>query len=231
MKRLDDLMLGGLKIYQESDLFSFGTDAVLLADFCRRKKYKKAVDLCTGNGVIPLLLSRENVSEIFGVEISEISSSLAKESVEYNRLSDRIKIINADLREIIKSEDILPWGAFDLVSVNPPYFRDGSGKEADGLKKIARSEKECTLEDVILSSEKLLKSGGRFCIINRSERLSEIFYLMKKHRIEPKVLTPVETAKDRRPTLVLVEGKKDGKEGLLYEKPINLFENFEYKNL
>lgn len=230
-KRLDDLKVHGLMIYQDSDLFCFGTDAVLLADFCRRKKYNNAVDLCCGNGIIPLLLSYGCDGIIYGVEISESSVNLAKESVLYNGLYGKIDIINVDIRSINEKNTVLPLSSFDLVSVNPPYSAENSGKVAEGQRGVARTESFGLLENIIKAASRLLKSGGRFCMVNRPERLADIFYFMRKHKIEPKILQTVETAPDRKPSLVLIEGKKDAKCGLVIECSVELYDGYEYRYL
>lgn len=229
--RLDDLKIRGLMIYQDSDLFRFGTDAVLLADFCRRKKYKNAVDLCCGTGVIPLLLADGCNGKIYGVEISQEASFLAEKSVAYNNLEEKIQIVNADLKTVNEKDPPLPLAFFDLVSVNPPYSPENSGKIASGHRGLARTEGGCSLEDVISAASRLLKYGGRFCMVNRPERLADIFCLMRKYGIEPKVLKPVETAENRKPELILAEGKKGAAPGLIFEAPAKIYDGYEYKNL
>ena len=229
--RLDDLRTRGLMIYQDSELFCFGTDAILLADFCRRKKYKNAVDLCCGTGVIPLLLAEGSEEKIFGVEISDKAAALAKKSVLYNGLEEKIEIINDDLKNINGKNSPIAFSSFDLVSVNPPYSLSNSGKTAEGHRGVARTEGACYLEDVVSVGARLLKSGGRFCMINRPERLTDIFCLMRKYKVEPKVLQPVETARGRAPRLILTEGKKDAEPGILFESSLRIYDKFEYKNL
>lgn len=229
--RLDDLKIHNLMIYQDSALFRFGTDAVLLSDFCRRKKYGNAVDLCTGNGVIPLLLSHGCPGKIYGIELSDKSAKLAEKSVSYNGLGDKIEIINCDVRRVAEKDPPLPLFFFDLVSVNPPYSPENSGKVADGQRGVARTETDGLLEDVIFVSSKLLKSGGRLCMVNRPERLADIICFMRRYKIEPKILVPVETSAKRKPELILIEGKKDARSGLVMESPIRLYDGYEYKNL
>lgn len=231
MERLDDLVVHGLKIYQDDALFRFGTDAVLLADFIRERRYKNAVDLCSGNGVIPLFLSDGCQGKIVGVEISEKAFSLAEKSAAYNGLSEKISFINADIRKINTKENPLAASFFDLVSVNPPYYAENSGFVADGERGNARTEEEGLLEEIIKAAGRLLKSGGRFCMINRAERLCDVMTLMRKYKVEPKILKLAETSENRPASLFLIEGRKDAKPGLLFEKPYLLYENRPYENL
>lgn len=219
-----DRLTKKLNIYQDPSGFCFGTDAVLLAWFCRRKKAERPVDLCAGNGVIPLLLSEGNYKEIYGVELLPRQAELAEMSAEHNGLSERVKIICGDLRQIGKTEErkfaALTRGGFDLVTVNPPYAPSGRGKQAEGTRGVARSEKECTLQEVIEAAAFLLKHGGRLCMVNRAERLADIFSAMRKVRIEPKVLLPVIPKPGKGVALVLVEGKKGAESDLTVEEPL-----------
>ena len=231
MERLDDLVVHGLKIYQDDAHFRFGTDAVLLADFIRERRYNNAVDLCSGNGVIPLLLSHGCKGKIVGVEISEKAFLLAEKSAEYNGLSEKISFINADVRKINTKESPLSASAFDLVSVNPPYYAENSGFVADGERGNARTEEEGLLEEIIKAAGRLLKSGGRFCMINRAERLCDVMFLMRKYKVEPKIMKLAETSESRPASLFLIEGRKDAKPGLLFEKPYLLYKNRPYENL
>lgn len=221
--RLDKLTQT-LSIYQAPGAFCFGTDAVLLAWFCRRKKAEKPIDLCTGNGVIPLLLSEGKYSEIYGLELLETQAALARQSVRYNELSDRIRILHGDLRKIGKDHtgDFTPLtnGAFDLVTVNPPYDPSGRGKQAEGDRGIARCEKECTLRDAVRAASYLLRHGGRLCMIHRAERTAEIFSAMREETIEPKVLLPVVSKPGKGVSLVLTEGKKGAEPGLIFEEAL-----------
>lgn len=231
MERLDDLVVHGLKIYQDGDLFCFGTDAVLLADFCRSRKYSNAVDLCSGNGVVPLLLSHGCNGKIYGVEIDGRATALARRSAMFNGLSEKISFIDADVREFNGKQSPLPLSTFDLVSVNPPYYAEKSGFVADGARGRARTEIEGLLEETIKAGGRLLKSGGRFCMINRAERLAEVICLMKKYKLEPKIIKLVETSPARPASLFLIEARKDARPGLLFELPYKLFENKGYENL
>lgn len=205
MRRLDDLELNGLKLMQDTDMFCFGIDAVMLANFVNCKKPGRVVDLCTGNGVIPILLSEKiPFEEIIGVEIQKSVADLAQENVILNNLNEKIKIINHDLKSVV---EILGKSKFDVVTCNPPYRTSGCGiqNEAD-TKAIARHEIYCSLEDVIRVSANLLKPLGKFFMVHRPDRLCDVLCCMRDYKIEPKLLQFVQHNKDSAPTHILIEG-------------------------
>lgn len=227
-ERIDDLQLNNLKIIQNSKEFCFGIDSVLLSDFAKgAKKHKKVVDLCTGNGVIAILLSAKlpKAKEIIGVEIQEYSAELANRSIELNDLQDKIQIINKDLTKIKK--DIVA-GSVDLVVCNPPYKPKGSGiiNEKDS-KTIARHEISCTLEDIIKEASRELNFGGSFCMVHKVERMTDIFTLLRKHGLEPKRMRLIYPKVGESANLVLIEGIKGGKPFLNMEPPIYVYKDKE----
>ncbi len=227
-ERVDDLQLNNLKIIQNSKEFCFGIDSVLLSDFCKSaKKQKNVVDLCTGNGVIAILLSAKlsKVKQIVGVEIQEYSSELATRSVELNNLQKKITIINKDLKNIKKD---IQAGSVDLVVCNPPYKPKGSGiiNEKDS-KTIARHEISCTLEDIIKEASRELNFGGSFCMVHKVERMTDILTLLRKHDLEPKRMRLIYPKLGEPANLVLVEGVKGGKPFLNMEAPVYVYKNEE----
>lgn len=225
-ERIDDLQLNNLKIIQNSKEFCFGIDSVLLSDFAKgAKKHKKVVDLCTGNGVIAILLSAKlpKAKEIIGVEIQEYSVELANRSIEMNDLQDKITIINKDLLKVKKD---IQAGSVDLVVCNPPYKPKGSGiiNEKDS-KTIARHEISCTLEDIIKEASRELNFGGSFCMVHKVERMTDIFYLLRKHGLEPKRMRLIYPQVGEPANLVLIEGVKGGKPFLNMEPPIYVYKD------
>lgn len=205
---LDDLQ-NGLMIIQKKNGFKFGIDAVLLSDFAKNSASKRTLDLCTGTGIIPLLLSAKTTTpNIFGLEIQEIMADVAKRSVLYNKLDDRIEIIKGDLKDAFS---IFEKSSFDKITCNPPYMKINGAvvNETDTLS-IARHEIMCSLQDVISVSAGLLKAKGRFYMIHRPSRLADIMYLMRYYKIEPKKIRMVAPYIGKEPNLVLIEGIKCG---------------------
>lgn len=228
-ERIDDLQFKDLKIIQNSQGFCFGIDAILLSDFAKdMKKSELVVDLCTGTGVIPILLAgKTGAKKIIGVEIQEECADMAKRSVALNNLENRVEIINVDLKLL---KNVIPSATVDVVTVNPPYMKKGTGviNEKNAII-ISKHEVSCTLEDVIKEAARLLKFNGEFYMIHKSERIADVFCTMRKYKIEPKRIRFVYPQVDKPSNLVLVEGARSGKEFLKHEKPLIVYkENKEY---
>lgn len=227
-ERIDDLQFKGLKVIQNEKGFCFGIDAVLLSDFAKNmKRYDKVVDLCTGTGVIAILLSgKTKAKEIIGVEIQKESAEMAERSVRLNHLENKIKIINEDLKNL---SDKIQSGTIDAVTVNPPYTKAGSGiiNEKNSLM-IARHEICCTLEDVVKESSRILKTNGEFFMVHKPERLVDIFCIMRKYKLEPKRIRFIHPELGKAPNLVLIEGVRDGGCFLKIEKPLSVYNGEKY---
>ena len=224
MEVLNDILgYENRKIYQNSDYFSFSLDSVMLANFATiRLKDKNIVDLGCGNGVVPLILSLRTDKKILGVEIQEKLANLAKNSVSYNRLDNQIIIINENMKDFSCRENI---EKFDLVTCNPPYFKvnDKNFFNDSYEKVIARHEVEINLQDLFIVVKKILKNNGNFAIVHRPERLLEILDCFRKNNIEPKRIQFVYEKISKGSNLILIEGQKNGKEGLKIENPIVLY--------
>lgn len=218
---LDDLQ-NGLFIIQKQNGFKFGIDAVLLSDFAKDARSKNTLDLCTGTGIVPLLLSaKTNTKNICGIEIQEDIAGMAQRSVAYNHLEERVHIIQGDLKN---AADIYGRACFDKITCNPPYMKCGSGIQNDiDTKSVSRHEILCSLDDVLQVSARLLESKGRFFMIHRPSRLADILCGMRKYRIEPKRLRFVHSSYDKAPNLLLVEGMKDGGEELKLMPPLYVY--------
>ncbi|GAA0353297.1 tRNA1(Val) (adenine(37)-N6)-methyltransferase [Bacillus horti] len=212
-ERIDFLHEEALKIIQSKDVFSFSMDAVLLAKFAYVPIQKgRLIDLCSGNGVIPLFLSQRTKGQIEAVEIQERLYDMASRSVQMNGLEDRIKLHHMDLKE---APTRLGYGQFDVVTCNPPYMPVQTGKQHDNLHyAIARHELMCTLEDVIRVSSQLVRQGGRVALVHRPNRLVDILTLMRQYRIEPKRLRFIHPKADKEANMLLIEGMKDGQPDL-----------------
>lgn len=217
MRRIDDLGIAGLKLIQDTDMFCFGIDAVMLANFVHTDKNARVVDLCTGNGIIPVLLSAKIPhDEIIGVEIQKDVAKLAMENISLNKLEGKLRIINDDLKNM---PDVLGKSKFDIVTCNPPYRTKGCGviNEAD-TKAIARHEILCSLDDVIYVASMLLEPLGKFFMIHRPDRLCDILCCMRNHKIEPKIVQFIQPDRETKPTHVLIEGVYGGKMHMRIEK-------------
>lgn len=222
-ERIDDLQRDGYKIIQNPEKFCFGMDAVLLSDFASVSKGDKVLDLGTGTGVIPILMEARNKDASFtALEIQEESADMAQRSICLNKLEEKIKIVKGDIKEASK---IFGTSSFDVVTVNPPYMNENHGlTNPSDAKAIARHEILCNLEDVVRESARCLKSGGKFFMVHRPHRLSEIFEAMRAHNIEPKQIRMVHPKIDSEAKMVLIEGAKDGGEWLKVLKPLIIYD-------
>lgn len=223
-ERVDDLERCGFKIIQNTDKFCFGMDAVLLSGYASIRPGDKVLDLCTGNGIIPILLAAKSRAErIVGIEIQRDIAELAKRSVEANDLSDRINILCADIKN---AEEYYQSAVFDAVTCNPPYMIDNHGiKNPDSPKAIARHEILCNFDDVARVTSRMLKPGGRLFLIHRPFRLTEIFETLTKYKLEPKRMKLVHPYVNREPNMVLIEAGLGGRRRLTVERPLIVYES------
>jgi len=218
-------------IFQDTDMFNFSLDSVLLPNFVTlNKNIKKILDIGCGNAPIPMILSTKTDAKIIGVEIQKRSYDLAIKSINYNNLEDKIQIINEDINDFYKKCDT---ESFDVITCNPPFFKvsESSNLNNSEYKTIARHETKLNLEQLFLIAKKLLKNNGNIAIVHRPERLIEIVTIMKKNNIEPKRIQFIYPKKNLQSNIMLIEGTKNGKPGLKIEPPLYTHqENGEYRS-
>jgi tRNA1Val (adenine37-N6)-methyltransferase len=201
----------------------FGTDALLLADFAADSVKKgRCIDLGTGSGVIPLLmLASGSNADFIGLEFQPEYASVANENAKANGFSDKFSVICGDAADF---KTIFESGRADFCITNPPYMRFDCGKSNDSLPlAIARREVKGGIELFCKAAAWALKSGGDFFAVYRPDRLVTLLCAMRNNGIEPKRLRAVVPSIGKKPSLILVEGKKDGKEGLVYENDLFIY--------
>ena len=222
-ERLDDLQLGGLEIIQDPNKFCFGVDAVFLSDFARVKPGETVLDMGTGNGIIPLLLSAKTQGRKFtGLEIQQDTAEMARRSVLHNHLEDRIEIVTGDIKE---APEIFKPAFFDVITINPPYMLADHGlRNPDSARAVARHEVLCSLDDILRESMRLLQDKGRFYMIHRPFRLTEIMIKMNHYKIEPKRIQFIYPHIDREPAMMLIEGVRGAKPRVTVEPPIIIYD-------
>lgn len=225
MEKINDILgYKNLKIYQDSQYFSFSLDSVFLANYSTiRLKDKNIVDFCTGNAVIPLILSKRCNRIIDAVEIQNNVFALAKKSVEYNNLGNRINLYNMNVIDFSNVNDNI--NKYDLVLCNPPFFKniESSIKNISYEKAVARHEILINLDQVCYCANKVLKEKGNFCIVHRTERLLNIFDSFRKYNIEPKRVKFIYESIDKQSSIVLIEGQKGGNPGLFIDRPLVMY--------
>ena len=221
-ERLDELNRNNLMIIQDPSRFCFGMDAVLLSGFAKVKKGERVIDLGTGNGIIPILLSAKTDGEHFtGLEIQPENVDIANRSVIYNHLEEKIDIVEGD---IVNASERFGKSVFDVVTSNPPYMIGQHGlTNPDSAKAIARHEIKCTFEDVARETAALLKPGGRFYLVHRPFRLAEIMVTLVKYKLEPKKMKLVHPFVDKEPNMVLLECVRGGNPRMTVEAPLIVY--------
>ena len=224
-ERIDDLHRNNYKIIQHPDYFTFGMDAVLLSDFVAVHKNETHMDLCCGNGVIPILLAAKNKGASYaGAEINKKLADMAVRSAALNGLGGKIAIHNIDIRAI---EGCAVLGdSFDVVTANPPYMAVDTGATNENYDMaIARHEILCNLDDVAAAAAKLLRYGGRFYMVHRPGRLADIMTVLRKYRLEPKTLRFVQPKAAAAPNTLLIAAVKGGKPHLNVKPPLIVYDD------
>jgi tRNA1(Val) A37 N6-methylase TrmN6 len=223
-ERLDYLLAENLRIIQSPSVFSFSLDAVLLARFAHVPgRLGRVVDLCAGNGAIPLFLSARTKAQITAVELQERLAGMAERSVQYNKLEAQITTLHDD---VIGIAEKIGYDKYDLVTCNPPYFPAHEASDKNLLEPIAiaRHEIYLTLDQAIQSASALLKQGGRAAFVHRPGRLLDIVTSMRAHRIEPKRIQLVYSKAGKDANTLLIEGTKDGKPDLKILPPLYVYD-------
>lgn len=230
-ERIDDLEFKNLKIIQNKDGFCFGIDSVLLSDFAKGiSKGSKVIDLGTGTGILPILLSAKTINTNFvGVEIQQEVAKMAEKSVKLNNLENRIEILNLN---ILNLKEKYKKGSFDVVVTNPPYKKINTGIVNENNKKlISRHEITASLEDFLEIASYLLKDFGEFYMVHKPERLVDILSLMREKNIEPKKIKFVYPNKNKITNMVLIKGVKKGKPFLEFHENLYVYnEDGSYTN-
>ena len=211
---------GKIKIIQKTEGYRFNIDSLLLVDFLNIKSSGKIIDIGTGSGIIPILISLKYKNlKLYALEVQEDLFDIAKRNFQINNVHVQIALGNVkDVKKIYNHQ------YFDYVVINPPYFKEGNYKNIQ--EKIARSEALAKLEDFIYGSWYLLKNKGKLHLINITERFSETVSLLKKYNLQPKRYRFIHPSINEKATHFLVEASKNAKEGgEIVEAPLIIYEN------
>lgn len=209
-----------LYIVQDTEMFNFSLDSVLLPNFISlNKNIKNVMDIGCGNAPIPLILSTKTNAKIIGIELQKEVCEMAKKSININNLDKQIEIVNADINKIYKDYEV---GSFDLITCNPPYFKytDTSNVNLNDYKTLARHEIKLNIEQIMTISKYLLNNNGVIGIVHRPERLSDIVQAMRNNNIEPKRIQFVYPHENSEANIVLIEGRKNGRPGVKILPPL-----------
>ncbi len=218
-EQLDDLQYNGLAIIRKKRGFTYGHDAVLLANFLRAKPGERCIDLCAGSGIIAILAAAKTGAAFCGVELQEELCIMANRSAEHN--GQAIRFYRADIRALPCAD--IPREGFDAACCNPPYDLGGTESSNQG-RNIATKGAECTIEDVCSAASRLLRYGGRLYICYPASLLTPAAGALAAARLQPKRMAFVRAKRASAPYLVLIEAKKGASAGLCYDPDIILEE-------
>jgi tRNA1Val (adenine37-N6)-methyltransferase len=226
-ERIDDLGINNLKIVQNTDYFCFGTDSVLLSNFITSNSSKNIIlDLCSGGGVIPIIISAKyKYSKIFAVELQDEMFNLLDRNIKLNNLEEKIYTVQGDIKDFnnIRKRIIKETGNsnVNIITVNPPYKPKGRGiVNEHNVKNIARNEEMCTLEDIFLTSSKLLEYKGKLYLVHKPERIVDLLAIARKYNLEAKKIRYVYPRVNTKPSIVLIEYVKGGGNETLMLPPL-----------
>ena len=213
-----------LRLIEKKDSLTFGTDAYLLSAYLPKRQRSIGAELGCGSGVISLLaLTKKKCQHVYGIEVQKEIAAVAKRNGELNTLDSAFSVINKDLRNV-KIEDL--GNEVDVVFSNPPYMKNDSGKANDNdFKNISRHEVCGDIDDFCRCAKLLLKHGGSFYVVYRPDRMIDLISSMRNNGIEPKRLTFIHTNTNTSPSLLLIQGKKGAKGGLVIDKPIYIYKD------
>lgn len=223
-ERVDDLQRKGYRIIQNPDWFCFGMDAVLLAAFAAVKPGERVLDMCTGTGVIPILLEARTAGSYFtGMEIQQPVAEMACRSVALNHLGEKVSIVNGDIKE---ASSVFGRASFDVITCNPPYMNNQHGlQNPSAPKAIARHELLCTFEDVAREAAACLRPGGRFYVVHRPRRFMDLVEILRSYKLEPKRMRFVHPFADREANMVLIEAFRGGGVQMHVESPLIIYKD------
>ena len=230
MEVLNDLYDYGLKIYQDSELFKFSLDSLLLAEFVTvEKSDKKLLDICSGNAPLPLIIGKNYDIEITGVEIEKDIITLAEKSISENKLSN-IKMLNCNAKDL---KNYFPGNNFDIITCNPPFFKvDKTSLINTEIKKaIARHEITITLNEIFELTKYLLKDNGKFYLVHRPERLEEIINLANKNKLHIKEMIFIHSDIKKNAIMVLLKMVKNSRLGVKIHSVVINRETKTYQNI
>lgn len=226
-ERIDSLGIKNLKIIQNKDYFCFGIDSVLLANFIESKNKKNViVDLCSGSGVISVIASaKKNYNQIIAVELQDEMYDILERNIVLNELEEKIYPIKDDIKNVSKIRDkvkeITDKDKVDVIVCNPPYKMVGTGSENENnVKYIARHEVKCKLEDIFKSASSLLKSKGKLYLVHKPDRIVDLLAVSRKYNLEAKNIQFVNPTVISKPSIVLIEYVKDGKNECIIKPPL-----------
>lgn len=225
-ERLDDIIIGGMKLYQRSDQFCFSIDSIMLVHFCRFKHKHAYVELGSGTGILPLVGTALGAGHITGIEINPITADLSRRSVAYNHKEDVVTIVEGDYRTMRWQEVRTGSTPFDGVIINPPYFGENTGTvSASEDVATALHEGTTVLDEIIATARQFVRFGGLLWMVYTAPRVAYALDILAKYNFACKRLRFVHSFVDGPARLVLIEAMHGGKAGTIVEAPLIIYES------
>jgi tRNA1Val (adenine37-N6)-methyltransferase len=213
---------GVVTVAQNKQGARFNLDSLLLADFCRIKPWDRILEPGTGTGIVSLLLAKKHLrSHLTAVEIQPSLARLCRRNIADNGLEDRLRLTEGDLRSLKREFSSSP---FDVIVANPPYQRNGAGKQSPGAeRRVSRQERQGNLSDW-LDLQRFLKNGGRYVVIFPADRLADLLPSLQRRGLEPKLMRLIHPYRDKPASLALIESVKSAGTGLRVLPPLVVHE-------
>ena len=206
-----EILSNGFTLEICSGGFPLSTDSMALSGFVKLPANARVLDLGSGCGTLGLLLCAKDAGcQVTGLELDNNAHETALKNIAANNLVHRLSSICADLRQIPRELT----GRFDICVSNPPYFTAGPASKLTN----ARREDQCTMEQLFTAAAKALRYGGDFFLVHRPERFAQLCACAGNAGLEPKQLCLLRHKTDGPVSLVLVQCRKGGKPGLLWQE-------------
>mgnify|MGYP006341768581 FL=1 len=221
---LEDLPSVNCKIIQKKKGFRFTVDSILLVNFLKLKKNTNLLDIGTGTGIMPLLLCRkEEINLITAVEIETENAKMFEKTIEINSLKSKIKLINTDVKNY-KEEP------FDMIISNPPYMKLNEGYVSPhDYRAGARHEVNLDLKELLINGKRLLKNGGSFNLVYRTNRFMEVLDEARMLNLNAKRVRFIYSKPNQSSDLFMIEMIKGFKCACVVEEPLYIYnEHGEY---
>ena len=221
---LEDLPSVNCKIIQKKKGFRFTVDSILLVNFLKLKKNTNLLDIGTGTGIMPLLLCRkEEINLITAVEIETEIAKMFEKTIEINSLESKIKLINIDIKNYKEKP-------FNMIISNPPYMKLNEGYVSPhDYRAGARDEVNLNLKELLISAKKLLKNGGSFNLVYRTNRFMEVLDEAKMLNLNAKRVRFIYSKPNQSSDLFMIEMIKGFKCACVVEEPLYIYnEHGEY---
>ncbi len=215
----DQLLNGRVRLRQPARGYRAGMDAALLAAACDAESDDRVLEAgCGAGGALLAAATRRDAARFTGLERDPTAAALARENAGLNGLSDRVEVIEGDVRAGFKTLGLAP---FDAVMANPPFFDDPGELRAPAPEKTGAWMADGGLAAWTGFLLKAVREGGSVTVIHRADRLADLLA-----QLAPKAgsfrIRPVQPYADQPAKRVILRATKTGKAPLVLLPPLVL---------